>query len=181
MDTLLFHKINGLAHFSSFLDSVGIFLATYFEYFLVVFLLIFLFWPKTKIVKNRLMVISSLVSAAISRFFIIEIIRFFYHRPRPYVALEAAEKIIAESKDFTSFPSGHAAFFFALATGIYFYNKKLGIFFFISAIAMGIARVFTGVHWPTDILAGAIVGVVVAWIVNKLMSKFVKHESKNQR
>lgn len=174
MDVFLFGKINNLVHISSFLDSIGIFLADYFQYFLVVFLLIFLFWPRTKAAKNRLMVICAFISALFSRFFITEIIRFFYHRPRPYIVLESAQKIISESKDFTSFPSGHATFFFALAAGVYFYNKKLGVFFFITAVLMGVARIFTGVHWTSDILAGAVVGMVVAWAVTKSIINFKK-------
>jgi len=169
LDIIIFQKINNLVHISSFLDYIGIFLADYLEYFLIILALFFLFLPKAKFVRKRLIIISAFISAIISRFFITEIIRFFYHRPRPYIVLESAQKIISENKDFSSFPSGHAAFFFALAMGIYFYNKKLGILFFIATILMGIARIFVGVHWPTDILGGAIIGIIFSVIINKIM------------
>ena len=91
-----------------------------------------------------------------------EIIRFFYHRPRPFITLQV-NQLLSENE--WSFPSGHSAFFFAMAAAIYFYNKKWGIGFFIAAILMNISRIIAGVHYPTDILSGAIIGGATAYIV----------------
>ena len=63
-----------------------------------------------------------------------------------------------------SFPSGHATFFFAMATAIYLYNKKWGIWFFVGAILISIGRVIAGLHYPSDILGGAIIGAFVAYV-----------------
>ena len=94
-------------------------------------------------------------------------------------SLETAEKLVAENKDFQSFPSGHAAIFFAIAMAIYFFNKKLGIVFFIGAVLIGFARIFTGIHWPSDVLAGAIIGIISGIIIIKLF--FKKHgQTKNR-
>jgi len=166
MDVFIFQKINDLAYISPIFDFVGIFFADYLPYILAGILIILFFWK-----KNRLMVITSVVAVVLSRLIFTEIIRFFYHHLRPYVVLETAKKLIAENADFKSFPSGHAAIFFALAMGVCFYNKKLGIWFFIGAILMGIARIFVGVHWPSDIIGGAVVGIFSALIVNKLFFK----------
>src|SRR3990167_8760064 len=51
-----------------------------------------------------------------------------------------------------SMPSGHASFYFALATGVCLYNKKAGYIYLILAGLMGFARIFSGVHWPLDII-----------------------------
>ena len=169
MDVFIFQKINGLAYISPILDFIGIFLADYFQYFLIGILLVLFFWPKRNIVRNRLMVITAAVSVVLSRLIFTEIIRYFYHRSRPYLVLETVKKLIPENADFKSFPSGHAAIFFALAMGVYLYNKKLGIWFFIGAILMGVARIFVGVHWPTDVLAGAIIGIISAIIVKRVL------------
>jgi len=58
-----------------------------------------------------------------------------------------------------SFPSGHAAFSFGLSTAIFLRNRKLGIICFIVSILVGMGRVLGNVHYPIDILAGAILGV----------------------
>jgi undecaprenyl-diphosphatase len=169
MDIYLFKLINGLANSSKFLDFVGIFFAEYFQYFLGLILVVLLFWPKKDVIKNRIMVMSAVISVVLSRLIFTEIIRFFYHRARPYVILETAKKLIAENQNYASFPSGHAAFFFALAMGIYLYNKKLGIWYFVGAVLMGLARIFVGVHWPSDILGGALVGIISGVIVSRII------------
>lgn len=166
LDVFIFDKINGLANVSKILDWIGIFLADYFPYILGAILVIFLFWK-----KNRLMVISAGIAVFLSRLVIAEIIKRLYHHGRPYVILETAKKLISENHNYQSFPSGHAAIFFAIAMVVYFYNKKLGIWFFISAIIIGVARIFVGVHWPSDILAGAVIGIISGVLVRIIYTK----------
>jgi len=176
MDIYFFKLINGLANASKFLDSVGIFFADYFPYILGAILVLLFIWK-----KNRLMVISVGISVFLSRIVIAEIIKIVVHRSRPYVVLETAKKLITENTDFKSFPSGHAAIFFAIAMAVWFYNKKLGIWFFVAAIIMGIARIFVGVHWPSDILGGAIVGIFSGVLVRIIYLKTrVSNKQPNQ-
>lgn len=69
----------------------------------------------------------------------------------------------------SSFPSDHAALFFALATGIYFLNKKLGIIaLFYAFLVICLPRVFLGLHFPTDIMAGAFIGTSIVIMVHKI-------------
>ncbi|MBA7667289.1 Undecaprenyl-diphosphatase BcrC [subsurface metagenome] len=174
MDLFLFQGINSLANFSKVLDWIGIFLAEYTLYVVGAVFLILLFWK-----RNWLMVISAVVSVILSRLVITEIIKNILYRPRPYVVLETAEKLITENADFQSFPSGHAAIFFAIAMAIYFFNKKLGIIFFVSAVLIGFARIFVGIHWPSDVLVGAVIGIISGIIIIKLF--FKKHgQTKNR-
>jgi undecaprenyl-diphosphatase len=164
MDIYFFKLINGLANNSKFLDSVGIFFADYFPYILGAILVLLFIWK-----KNRLMVISVAISVFLSRLVIAEIIKIIFHRSRPYVVLDTAKKLITENTDFKSFPSGHAAIFFAIALAVYFYNKKLGIWFFVAAILIGIARIFVGVHWPSDVLGGAVIGIISGLIITRII------------
>jgi len=166
MDLFLFQKINSLAHTSKVLDWIGIFLAEYALYVVGILFLILLIWK-----KNRLMIISAGISVVLSRLVVAEIIKIFSHRARPYVSLEAINKLVLENGDFKSFPSGHATIFFAIAMAIYFFNKKLGIIFFISAIIISIARIFVGIHWPSDIIGGAVIGIISAVVISKLFFK----------
>ena len=67
----------------------------------------------------------------------------------------------------SSFPSDHAVFFFTLAASLFFISRKVGIFAFIyAAIIHGFARVYTGLHYPTDIIVGAVIGIGIAVIGN---------------
>lgn len=173
-DFEIFRYLNGLANLSSDLDNVGIFLADYLQYLLGVILLVLLFWPKKDIVKNRSMVLVAAVSAVFARLVLKTIILWFYPRPRPYVSLPSVHQLVGVSPSETlqSFPSGHTLFFFAISTAVYIYNKKLGILFYIASIAMGLARIFVGVHWPSDIIAGALFGIVTTLVVQKYYLKY---------
>src|SRR3990170_3668882 len=73
----------------------------------------------------------------------------FYLRPRP--------------------PLDHAAISFAIAAAVFQYNKFWGIVFFVLAIFVSIGRVYGGIHYPADILAGAVIGVMASVLVKKLL------------
>lgn len=154
MDSYLFWKINQLAGKWLWLDFLGIFLAKYFEYFVLFGLLVFLAVNFRKYWK---MVVLALVSAGFSRLIIVNIIRWLWHRQRPFI--DNNVNLLFPHTDEGSFPSGHASFYFAISAVVFFYNKKAGIAFFIASFLISIARVFAGLHWPSDILAGAILGV----------------------
>lgn len=165
MDYYIFQLFNNLAGQWICLDSLAIFFADAFKYIIVFALLLFLFkWQ-----KNRAMVFWSLIAAIIARLGICQIIRFFYYRPRPYFSHEVF-KLLDKGNE-GSFPSGHTSFFFALSTVVYFYNKKAGILFFVASFLMGISRIFIGVHYPLDILAGIIIGIFSGWLVYKYLAK----------
>ena len=100
------------------------------------------------------------------------IIRLIKPRSRPFI--NSNINLLIDKVNEQSFPSGHASFAFGLATVVYLCNKKWGIVFFISAILISIARVFAGVHWPSDILAGAVIGIFSGWLINKIFIKYVK-------
>lgn len=106
-----------------------------------------------------------------ARFGVVELIRFLYPRERPFVA-NGLDALINQNPLESSFPSGHATFFMALAVYLILAgDKKLGWFILISAVAIGLARVAAGVHWPSDIIVGWLVGGLISWLVFKLFNK----------
>lgn len=147
------------------MDLIIIFSAKYIGYALLVVFLFLLFKNRS---KNFLFI--PLISALVSRFVFTEIIRFFYFRPRPFI--ESGVSPLFEHAPTASFPSGHAAFFFALSAGVYFYNKKAGLWFFGLSALVALARVSAGVHYFTDILGGFAVGIISFWLVSFLYKKF---------
>jgi len=169
-DFYLFQKLNQFVGISPYLDKVAIFFAEYIQYFVVFCLLLFLV---KNLRRNLEMVIFAFAAAIFSRFIITEIIRYLFPRIRPFVE-NSVNLLIGYNATESSFPSGHAAFFFALSMVVYFYNKKAGILFFIASFLISISRVFSGIHWPSDILVGAIVGIFSGWIILKISKKFIK-------
>ena len=171
IDLYLFNLINQFAGRWVWLDYVAMFCADYLGYVLLLLLLVLLAVNYKKYWK---MIIEAVIAAAITRFVLADFIRWLWFKPRPFVA-ENFIPLIDQSPKEAAFPSGHASFFFALSTIVYFYNKKLGILFYVASFFIVISRVFVGVHWPLDILAGAILGILMGWILNKL---FRKHAHK---
>lgn len=166
IDLLIFTKLNQFAGKNGFIDKAAVFFAEYFGYFLVFILLLALiknfkkFWP---------MVFQALLSAIVARFVIVEIIHQIFFRSRPFVDYDVF--LIFQHPATSSFPSGHAAFFFALSAIVYFYNKKAGSLFLIASFLIAISRVFSGVHWPFDILGGMLIGIITAWLIHRILSK----------
>lgn len=164
----VFNFIFRFAHRSFLLDSFGVFLAEYLPYFLGLGVLLFIFSEKNG--RRRWFYLAEMALALIlSRGILTELIRHFYYHPRPFDALGVVN-LIAESG--ASFPSGHAAFFFAMAGILLFWDKRWGWTYLGFAALNGLARVFAGVHWPLDILGGALVGLVSAAAVHLLVRKY---------
>ena len=94
-------------------------------------------------------------------------------RTRPYYVLDYTPLIPPVGDP--SFPSGHTSASFAAATAIYAINKKWGIAAYIFAAVMGFSRLYLGVHFPTDVVCGAIVGTAAAKVALYLMKKWQKN------
>jgi len=166
MDLFLFNLINQFALKWFCLDVLAVFFAEYFQYFLVFCLFLFL---AIKFKKYWKMVFQSIVSVILARFVVVEIIRWLWQRPRPFIHNHVN---LLVTHNASAFPSGHAAFFFAISTIVYFYNKRAGLLFFLAGFLICLARVFIGIHWPLDILAGAIVGILSGWVIHKIWYMF---------
>jgi undecaprenyl-diphosphatase len=81
-----------------------------------------------------------------------------YPEPKPLVSVPNSG----------AFPSGHTSAAFACATVLAWASPRLRIPLFVLAAAIGWSRVYVGVHWPLDVLGGAVLGVVVSTVLLKL-------------
>jgi membrane-associated phospholipid phosphatase len=81
--------------------------------------------------------------------------------PRPFTVLAHALVLVPRSTDY-SFPSDHAVMAGAIAIGVWMADRRLGLITCVLAIAMAATRVYVGVHFPLDVVAGLAVGAVIA-------------------
>ena len=176
LDLYLFHLLNNLAGQSPIADGIIVFFASYLAYILViVFAVLALFSSYTKREKLYIFAVAA-AATLIARFGVAELIRLFYHRPRPFLVEHPVHQLLTDPA--WSFPSGHATFFFALAMVAYLYNKKWGVFFFIAAALVTVGRAAAGVHYPSDIIGGALVGVLVAYGTYYLVRKITAPKTR---
>ena len=83
-------------------------------------------------------------------------------RPRPYIA-SSVNLLLTEQGD-NSFPSGETALCFACAMTVFLMSRKVGAGLLLASAVVGAARVFCGVNYPTDVVAGGVLGVSVSLI-----------------
>ena len=107
-------------------------------------------------------VLSVLISLAMTA-----LIAYFYWRARPFAALGFDPLIFKSALD-KSFPSDHAVTASSLATILFLYHKNSGYWGIAAAVLIGLGRVLAGVHYVSDVLAGAGLGVLAALIVFKI-------------
>lgn len=92
-------------------------------------------------------------------------------RTRPYVAVEGLHRIIEAQSDY-SFPSGHTACSFAAAVVVFLMcPRKVGVPTLVLAVGISLSRLYVGVHFPTDVLGGVIVGTAAAFLAYRICGK----------
>ena len=126
--------------------------------------------------KNTLKKIATLalIACLVSDIFVV-LLKNFIHEPRPFVNLDNVHLLIGES-DPNSFPSGHTTTTFSIITIFVLNMKKLfkthyksiNIALMIFALLIPFSRIYVGVHYPFDVLAGGIIGFCGAFLINKL-------------
>jgi undecaprenyl-diphosphatase len=100
------------------------------------------------------------------------LIKNLVQRPRPFVTFEELRIIIPTPSEY-SFPSGHTASSFAAASVFYRHlPKKLGIPAIVLAGLIGASRLYVGVHYPTDVLAGIITGILLSYLAQAILNVF---------
>lgn len=91
-----------------------------------------------------------------------------YSDPRPFVSDPGTRQLISHSAD-NGFPSDHALVGFAAAATLMSWRLFAGLAVMVAASLIGFARIFVGVHWPVDILGGAVIGVLAGALLGKMI------------
>lgn len=182
LDYWLFAAINALAGRWPWLDWLARLLLN--DYFvptvLALALLALWFEPKNRpglrnpagLEKdNRQAVLTASLSAALANA-LLKVINLLYFRPRPFAG-HAVNLLFYRPSD-SSFPSNAAALGFAIAAGVWFYNRAWGWRLLALAALFGLSRIFGGVHYPCDVLAGAALGWGSAWLIRRQQRRVQK-------
>ena len=135
---------------------------------------IVLFIPK----KTRKIGIMSAVALLGSLIINNHIIKNIIQRPRPFATFPELQIIIPIPSEF-SFPSGHTSSSFAAAAVFYRHlPKNLGLPSVILAGLIGFSRLYVGVHYPTDVIAGVVMGILLSYLAEFLVNLLAKKLKK---
>lgn len=105
--------------------------------------------------------VAALLAAAIA-LAVNQVLSHLWVRERPFVDHPGAvHQLVAHAAD-ASFPSDHAAAAFAIAVILVGVHRRLGVAALGVAVLVSYARVYTGLHYPGDVLAGTVIGVIAA-------------------
>jgi len=148
------------------MDQLIIFFAVYFPYIVIAAAGVILLF-KYKSWREFFIVFATSGSAWIITHILKNLIQ--ASRPEVQALFEA---------DGYAFPSGHAAFFFALAISTLFFHKKTGYWFMFFAALISLVRIMAGVHSPVDILGGFVLGALLAYLVKYIYDKFAYSPNK---
>ncbi|HTX61790.1 MAG TPA: phosphatase PAP2 family protein [Methanobacterium sp.] len=124
------------------------------------------------------MAILGLAALVLSNLLVI-LLKYVIAEPRPFLTLNNVVLLTAENG--SSFPSGHTASSFAAASviGLKYYNRAQGKYWLIYplllfAVVVGFSRIYVGVHYPYDVIFGAMLGVVCGLTILKYEDQIVK-------
>ncbi|MCX7716469.1 MAG: phosphatase PAP2 family protein [Endomicrobia bacterium] len=109
-----------------------------------------------------------------------KILKHLFLRQRPYEVLNDVYKLVSSAGP--SFPSSHAVNSFTVAMLIMLFFRKAvyTIIAFAVATLSAYSRVYVGVHYPSDVVFGAVLGCIIGWAMYSIVKKFFKIESKGK-
>ncbi len=101
-----------------------------------------------------------------------------FSRPRPFVVNEAIVTLISKPSPFRSFPSGHSGGSFAAMFALYkWVPKKIGIPALVLAALVALSRLYVGVHYPTDIIGGCMIGFMCSVWAHYVVKNFIRRKT----
>jgi undecaprenyl-diphosphatase len=167
-DLWLFVVINNAAGRWPWLDALArLFLNDYFVPTFMAIILLALWFEgihPLEQARNQKAVLVGSVSAALANT-LLKMMNLLFYRPRPFAAHEV--NLLFYQPTDSSLPSNAATLGFSIAAGVWFQRRRWGWLLLTIAALFGLSRILGGVHYPLDVVTGAALGCLSAWLVQR--------------
>lgn len=164
MDWRVYHAINTFVSHHSWVGSLFRFIETYGTYAIGIAAVVLWLLARPGGDRKWKLAAGSALGAAALALIVNHIISSIWHRDRPFQTHHVAHIWGARKTD-ASFPSDHSSAAFAIAIAVLLLDSLAGVLFLALAVLIAVGRVIVGEHFPGDVLAGAVIGTVSAYVV----------------
>lgn len=129
--------------------------------------------------KDRKTGVTIIIALILVSIVCLGIIKPIVHRARPFEVYNHISLIIKKPADY-SFPSGHTSSSIAAVTVLYLLRKKSFVPFLVIAVLISFSRMYLFVHYPSDILVGALFGLLFGYLAVTLSNKYFPKFGREQ-
>ena len=131
--------------------------------------------------KGKIALCLLIISLSLNDSICAQLLKPFFERVRPsHISIEGLNLLVSKGGKW-SMPSNHASNMFSLAVILSYFYDRFKIPLFLLAIMIAISRVYVGVHYPGDVIVGALVGYSISWIVITLWVILKMRELKRRQ
>lgn len=170
MEKQIFLSIHDFRH--PILDILSIIISDVTEYAILWILIAVVLITLKK--QHGWLVAKAMGLALIIQLFIVNVaFKILIDRPRPYIIFPQIE-ILGKTWVNNSFPSGHVASTVAMLWVLTSFFPKIKLWAIIFTLLMMWSRIYNGMHWPSDVVGGALVGLVAGWLAIKIIKAKMK-------
>jgi membrane-associated phospholipid phosphatase len=128
------------------------------------------YWPDKEMPRRRETILTMLLVVAVSLIINRTLSTLVPFRYRPMFSIGANAPTLEWRPDlehWSSFPSDYATYLFAIAASFWLISRWWGLFFGLFATFVAVARVYLGIHYPSDVLVGALIGIATSIVINR--------------
>ena len=170
LDASIFRSLNDYCGWSPTLDRIVVHMEVLKGSIFMGIVGVLWFQPDPDQPRRRQTIIIIILSTALALVFNRALSTLLPFRSRPMYSIGANAPTLewhADLEHWSSFPSDNATYLFAIAAGFWLISNRWGFVFGIFAACATLARVYLGIHYPGDILVGALIGIVTSLAVNR--------------
>jgi undecaprenyl-diphosphatase len=170
LDVSIFRALNDFCGWSPALDRIVVHLEVLKGSLFMGIVGVLWYWPDREMPRRRETLLVMILAVALALVANRVISLLLPYRDRPMYSIGANAPTFewhADLEHWSSFPSDNATYLFAIAASLWLISRRWGLPFGVFAAFAALARVFLGIHYPSDILVGALIGIVTSVVFNR--------------